>query len=103
MTATNQIALAPWVSQLVEAAETSDNKLRDVTRLQADTAFPDVHFDPRRRGGQPTVGDSNVLAATVTEFVDAGEPPLEVGNWYHLTEEQVDQAIRYTRTHAPAA
>jgi len=103
VTATNQVTLAPWVHQLVEIADTGDNDLQDVMRLRVDTEFPDVHFDPRRRGGQPTVGESNVLAATVAEFVSAGEPEAEVGNWYHLTPKQVDQAIRYTRIHAPAA
>ncbi len=103
LTRTGQIQLAPWVYEVVESADTEDNALRDVVRLQVAPEFPDLHWDPRKRGGQPTVGDSNVLATTVAEFVTAGEPPDEVASWYHLTEEQVDQAVRYRRIHSPAA
>lgn len=103
LTRTGQIQLAPWVYEVVESADTEDNPLRDVVRLRVAPEFPDLHWDPRKRGGQPTVGDSNVLATTVAEFVSAGEPPDEVASWYHLSEEQVDQAVRYRRIHSPAA
>jgi uncharacterized protein (DUF433 family) len=103
LTRTGQIRLAPWVYEVVESADTDDNPLRDVVRLQVAPEFPDLHWDPRKRGGQPTVGDSNVLATTVAEFVMAGESADEVASWYHLTEEQVEQAVRYRRSHTPAA
>ncbi len=103
LTRTGQIQLAPWVYEVVESADTEDNPLRDVVRLRVAPEFPALHWDPRKRGGQPTVGDSNVLATTVAEFVTAGEPPDEVASWYHLTAEQVDQAVRYRRIHSPAA
>ena len=103
LTRTGQIQLAPWVYEIVESADTDDNPLRDVVRLRVAPEFPDLHWDPRKRGGQPTVGDSNVLATTVAEFVIAGEPAGEVASWYHLTEEQVDQAVRYRHSHSPAA
>jgi len=103
LTRTGQIQLAPWVFEVVESADTDDNPLRDVVRLRVAPEFPDLHWDPRKRGGQPTVGDSNVLATTVAEFVTAGEPADEVAGWYHLTAEQVDQAVRYRRFHSPAA
>lgn len=70
---------------------------RNVVRLRVDPDVPDLHWDPRKRGGQPVVGASNVLAKTVASFVDSGEDPSEVSSWYHLTEDQVDQAVRYTR------
>lgn len=98
-----QIQLAPWVLEVVNTAEMDDNPLRDVVRLHVDPDFPDLHWDPRKRGGQPVVGDSNVLATTVAAFVNGGESPAEVASWYHLTEDQIDQAVRYTRSHPPAA
>ena len=100
---TGQIQLAPWVLEIVDAAEMDDNRLRDVVRLHVDPDFPDLYWDPRKRGGQPVVGASNVLAKTVAGFVNAGEDPAEVAGWYHLTEDQVDQAVRYTRVQLPAA
>ncbi len=98
-----QIQLAPWVLEVVDTAEMDNSALRNVVRLRVDPDFPDLHWDPRKRGGQPVVGDSNVLARTVAAFVDGGEDPAEVASWYHLTEDQVDQAARYTRSHPPAA
>lgn len=101
--ADRQVQVAPWLYQVVELAETDENRWRDVRRLAVDEAFPQLHWDPRRRGGLPVVGDSNVLAQTVAEFIDAGESPEDVAGWYHLTVEQVDEAVRFDRTHASAA
>jgi uncharacterized protein (DUF433 family) len=100
---TRQVQLAPWVYQLINLADVDDNQWRDVRRLAVDESFRELHWDPRRRGGQPVVGDSNVLAQTVAEFVEAGESRADVAGWYHLTAEQVDEAVRYSRIHAPAA
>ena len=102
-TSDRQIQLAPWVYEVIHEAEVDDNELQDVVRLPVDAAFPDLHWDPRRRGGQPVVGDSNVLASTVAEFIEAGEPADDVAEWYHLTRDQVDEAVRYYRIAAPAA
>lgn len=99
LTRTGQIQLAPWVYEVVDSAGTDGNPLRDVVRLRVAPEFPDLHWDPRKRGGQPTVGDSTVLASTVAGFVMAGE----VASWYRLTEEQVDQAVRCRHVRSSAA
>jgi uncharacterized protein (DUF433 family) len=102
-TASRQIQLAPWVDEVVDLADTDDNELLDVRRIAVAAEFRELHWDPRRRGGLPVVGDSNVLASTVASFVNGGEAPDEVATWYHLTPAQVDEAVRYHRIYAPAA
>jgi uncharacterized protein (DUF433 family) len=49
------------------------------------------------------VGDANVLAQTVADSVEAGEEREVVADWYRLTPEQVDQAVRYYKIHPSAA
>lgn len=103
VTATRQVQLAPWVDEVVDLADTEENDWQDISRFAVDPTFRELHWDPRRRGGLPVVGDSNVLASTVADFVEAGESPGDVAEWYHLTTEQIDEAVRYHRIYAPAA
>lgn len=100
---TNQYIWTPVVDKLVEAADfgpdTTPDQRQLVDELNADDDYPLIKLDVRRRGGEPVIRDRNVRAATIADLIDAGEDKEEVADWYELSMEEIDQAVKYSRRH----
>jgi uncharacterized protein (DUF433 family) len=94
----NQLMLAPWVGQFVEAAE-FDSPDGGASKLRPDLDFPDVFLDPIHRGGEPTIAGRNVRVSTLAGLVRGGEDLVEVAEWYDLEVDQVRQAVGYDSVH----
>lgn len=100
---TGQLLLAPWVAQFVDAAQFDDEHEGDVATLRPDPDFPAVQLDPYLRGGEPVMDGRSVRVTTIAGLVRAGERLGDVADWYHLTEDEVRQAVNYDRLHARIA
>lgn len=66
----------------------------------ADRFFPmgkkhGVVIDPKRKFGQPVVGETNILTETVFSLFRAGEPVDIIANLYDLEVNQVEDAINF--------
>ncbi len=60
-----------------------------------------VVIDPKRKFGQPVIGDTNILTETVFSLFQAGESVEIIANLYDLKILQVEDAINFhTRTAA---
>lgn len=100
-----QFVLSPWVVNFVndtDLRETSDAN-QSVQWIRPDADFPNVHVDPRLRGGEPVIDERNVRVATLAGLVRAGERISDVADWYELPEGHVRQAVNYDRIHARIA
>lgn len=96
---TGQLVLTPWVEQFVESAEFDPADNGAAVSLRADGDFPQIRWDPRRRGGEPTIAGRNIQVATIANLVRGGEQPADIAAWYDLTVEQVEQAVKFDATH----
>ena len=98
-----QIVWTPVVERLVDAAgfapDTTPDQRQLVAELTADDDHPLIKLDVRRRGGEPIIGGRNVRAVTIADLIMAGEHPDDVAEWYELTTEEIDQAVRYSHGH----
>lgn len=54
-----------------------------------------VVIDPKRKFGQPVIGDTNILTETVFSLFRAGEPVDVIANLYELDIPQVEDAINF--------
>lgn len=54
-----------------------------------------VVIDPKRKFGQPIIGDTNILTETVFALFRAGEPTEVIANLYELNLSQVEDAISF--------
>ena len=99
---TDQMVLAPWVTGFVDSARFADDN-GAVTAIRPDPDFPAVFLDPFLRGGEPTLKERSVRVVTIAGLVRSGEDPVEVAEWYELTTDEVEQAVRYDRLHARIA
>ncbi len=54
-----------------------------------------VVIDPRRRFGQPVIGDTNITTETVFDLHRGGESPEHIARLYDLTNKQVADALAY--------
>lgn len=54
-----------------------------------------VVIDPKRKFGQPVIGDTNILTETVFSLFRAGEPIEVIANLYDLKVFQVEDAINF--------
>jgi uncharacterized protein (DUF433 family) len=59
-----------------------------------------VVVDPRRKFGQPVIGDTNITTDTVSDMYQAGESQEFIARIYDLTAGQVADAIAYTYRNA---
>jgi len=102
-----QIVWTAPVERFIEAAtfqpDVTPEARRLIAEMDADDGFPHIKLNPRRRGGEPVVHGHNVRAATIAALVAAGEDPAEVARWYLMSEDQVDEAVRYVESHPRVA
>jgi uncharacterized protein (DUF433 family) len=59
-----------------------------------------IVVDPRRRFGQPVIGETNITTDTVFNLHRAGESNEFIGRIYDLTAKQVADAIAYSARNA---
>ena len=90
---TLQIYINQVIEPFCERIEFDKNSL-------ANRFFPmgkdhDVIIDPKRKFGQPVVGETNVLTETVFSLFRAGEPVDIIANLYDLKISQVEDAINF--------
>lgn len=94
-----QIYITQVIEPFCERIEFDKNSL-------ANRFFPmgkkhDVIIDPKRKFGQPVVGETNILTETIFSLFRAGEPIKVIANLYDLKISQVEDAINFqTRTAA---
>lgn len=85
-----QLVLAEPAQRFRSAVEYVDDV---VARLRPDPRTPAVVMDPRRSFGQPAI--RSVQTGALAEAFRAGASREELADLFDLSEEQVDQAIRF--------
>ena len=95
---TNQIVIHKMIENFFQKIDFSEKDLaRRFWPLGKDH---NIVVDPHHQFGQPVIHGTNVAAATIYSMYESGEAPSTIGILYDLTEQQVADAIEFSKRKA---
>lgn len=54
-----------------------------------------IVIDPKRKFGHPVIAGKNIYPETIFGMIEAGDPPGFVASLYNLTDQEIQDAIKY--------